>query len=257
MAFTGKVVLITGGASGMGREMALRLARQGATVAIADLNVDAIASLVSAHSNVHGFPCDVTDEAQVLDMVERIESQLGPIDRLAHAAGIMPGNSILDSSASDIKKVMTINYFGTVHLTKAVLPGMLARNRGDIIVFGSITGFAFARKLSAYCASKAAVNAYTEVLIHEHKETDLRILLVCPPAVDTPLINQAVDSGPKSIRDVAKTKKMASPASIIDAIEVALEKGREVLFPAEASMIYRIRRLSPRLLWWLADKSEQ
>jgi short-subunit dehydrogenase len=134
---------------------------------------------------------------------------------------------------------------------------MLERRQGDIIVFGSITGFAFARRLAAYCASKAAVNAFTEVLIHECRETPLRVLLVCPPAVNTPLISQATATGPAGIRDAATSQKMASPASIIDAIEAGIEARKDVIFPGEARMIYWMRRLSPRLLWWLADKSEQ
>lgn len=257
MAFNGKVAMVTGGASGMGRVMALRLARAGATVAIVDLNQSALDATVTQAPNILGFRCDVTDEEQVLATVARIENELGPIDRLAHAAGIMPGDTILNMPAQKIVGVMQVNYFGTVFVTKAVLPRMLQRNQGDIVIFGSITGYAFSGRFSAYCASKAAVNSFAEVLIHEQQKSNLRILLACPPAVDTPLISQALDNGPQSVKDAAKSKRMASPESIIDAIEKALEKGRTVILPGEARFAHFLRRLSPALLWKIADRMEK
>lgn len=254
MAFSGKVALVTGGASGMGRTMALRLARQGAKVAIADLNEQALQDTAAQSPQLRPYRCDVTDEAPVNELVARVESELGPIDRLAHAAGIMPGDTILGMPAQKITAVMKVNYFGTVFVTKAVLPRMLERGSGDLIVFGSITGYSFSTSFAAYCASKAAVNAYTEVLIHEHRNRGLRILLVCPPAVDTPLINQAIDTGPQALRDAVRKKKIATPDFIIDRIEDALEKGRSVILPGEARVAYALRRLSPTLMWKLANK---
>ena len=256
MAFHGKVAMITGGASGMGRAMALRLAKQGTKVAIVDLNEVALRETAAQSPNISAYRCDVTNEQQVEETVARIENEIGPIDRLAHAAGIMPGDTIVNMPAQTINRVMEINYFGTVFITKAVLPRLLKRGSGDIVIFGSITGYAFTQRFSAYCASKAAVNAFTEVMIHEHKNSGLRILLVCPPAVDTPLIAQAIDNGPQAVRDAAKNKSMVTPDYIIDAIEVGLEKGREVILPGQANVGYLLRRISPKLLWKLSDKME-
>lgn len=255
MAFRGKLALVTGGASGMGREMALRLAAQGATVAIADMNDAALASTAATNPLLRPYRCDVSDEAQVADLAARIERELGPIDRLAHAAGVMPGGAILDSGAEAIKRVMRINYFGTVNVMQAVLPRMLDRGQGDVVCFGSITGYAFSTRLAAYCASKAAVNAYMEILIQEHRRSGLRILLVCPPAVDTPLIGQATAHGPKAIRDAAGKHRMMSAGVIIDAVEAGLERGKRVILPGEAGPTYFLRRLSPSLLWKVANRT--
>jgi len=254
MAFHGKVALITGGASGMGRTLALRLARSGARVAILDMNQAGLAETESQTPGITAYRCDVADEPQVLDVVARVEAELGPIDRVVHAAGIMPGDTILNMSSEQINRVMRVNYFGTVHVTKAVLPRLLQRGSGDLICFGSITGYAYSTSFSAYCASKAAVNAYMEVLIHEQQKSRLRILLACPPAVDTPLIDQALETGPEAIRIVKHKKRMASSDSIIDAIEDALERGESIVLPGEARLTYLLRRLSPKLLWKLSDR---
>ncbi|MDB5969886.1 MAG: hypothetical protein JWQ90_2336 [Hydrocarboniphaga sp.] len=254
MAFHGKVALVTGGGSGMGRAMALRHAQQGAKVAILDLNETALADTAALSPKLKAYRCDVTDEEQVIDTVARIEAELGPIDRGVHAAGIMPGDTILNMSSQKITQVMKVNYFGTVHVTKALLPRLLERKHGDLICFGSITGYAFSTSFSAYCASKAAVNAYMEILIHEHQKSGLRILLVAPPAVDTPLINQALETGPAAIRMVKEKKRMASVDSILDAIETAIEKGQTIVLPGEAKPTYLLRRLSPKLLWKISDK---
>jgi len=93
--------------------------------------------------------------------------------------------------------------------------------------------------------------------MHEHRKSGLRILLVCPPAVDTPMINQAIDTGPAAIRMVKEKKQMASSDEIIDAIESALERKQSILLPGQARLAYLLRRISPKLLWTLSEKMEQ
>jgi len=103
----------------------------------------------------------------------------------------------------------------------------------------------------AYCASKAAVNAYTEVLIEENRGSGVHIMLVCPALVNTPLLQQAVEtSNPKNIRDSIKNNRLADPDAIIDAVERGLKKKTEILLPnTEAKILSWMRRLAPRLLW--------
>ena len=124
MAFHGKVALVTGGASGMGRVAALRLANAGAKVAIVDVNDDALATVSAEHENLSPFNCDTSDIAQVQQLISDVESQLGPIDRLMQCAAIMPGDSILDMSVELTNRMMDINYGGTVNIVKTVWPLM-------------------------------------------------------------------------------------------------------------------------------------
>lgn len=254
MAFRGKVALITGGGSGMGRVMALRLAAAGAKVAIVDLNEKGMADVAAQHPSVTAFKCNVTDAAEVEAVVRQVENTLGPIDRLGAAAGIMPGDTLDDMSAERINQIMRVNYEGTVHAVKAVLPGMRARGSGDIILFGSLAGVVFTKGMGAYNASKAAVNAFGEVLAHELRGSGLRITTVRPGAVNTPLIGQATEAV-KSLREVAEKGQMAAPETIIDAIEAGLERGDRWIYPTgEARVMQWLRRFSPALTWALINR---
>lgn len=257
MAFHGKVALVTGAASGMGRLAALRLAEQGARVAALDLNEQGLQETASHSANIATFACDVSNRQQVEAIVAEVQSQLGPIDRLTHAAAIMPGGALAEVPSDKINQLMAINYGGTVNVTKAVLPGMLERRSGDMIIFGSMAGDVLTHNLGAYSATKAATNVYGEVLVRENRGSGIRFMLVCPPAVNTPLVNQALETGPKSLRDSHQTGRLAKPESILDAIEAALEKGKWVVRPGEAALLMWLRRMAPGLLWTLMEKANK
>lgn len=257
MAFYGKVALVTGAASGMGRLSATRLAEQGVRVAAVDLNEAGLRETASGSANITPFTCDTSNREQVDATVVAVESQLGPIDRLTHAAAIMPGGSLASMPSDRINQLMAINYGGTVNFTKAVLPGMLERRRGDMIIFGSMAGDVLTHNLGAYCATKSATNTYAEVLYRENKDSGIRFLLVCPPAVNTPLVEQALEAGPKSLTQSREAGRMSAPEKIVDAIEAALEKGKWVVRPGEAAALTWVRRLAPGLLWKLMEKANR
>lgn len=261
VAFHGRVALITGGGSGLGQRMAQRLARDGARVAIVDRDAAAIATTAkgtpaggTSAGGITTYQCDVTDRDSVAEVVGKVEAELGPIDRVVHAAGVMPAGRITEMPIQQLLDVMRINYFGTVTVTTAVLPSMLSRRTGDLVIFGSITGYAYSTNMAAYCASKAAVNTFVEILAHEHAGSGLRIMLAAPSIVRTPLLNQAMEHGPKALTSAARSGRSADPDTILDKIESGLERGVTVLTPGEAKPLYLLRRLSPSLFWWIMDK---
>ncbi len=255
MAFHGKVAIVTGGASGMGKEAALQLAAAGAKVAIVDMNEAALAETAASHDAISAYRCDVSDLEAVAALITQVESELGPIDRLTNCAAIMPAIPLVDSNAADVNRMMSINYGGTVNMVQTLLPRMLERGSGDLIIFGSMAGDIPALTLAAYCATKAATNMYTEVLYHENRDGPLRIVLVCPPMVDTPLMDQAVERGPKNLAEDRAAGKMATPKMIIDAVEAGIEKGDWVIRPGQSALFTRFRRFFPGLLWSLVHKA--
>jgi NAD(P)-dependent dehydrogenase (short-subunit alcohol dehydrogenase family) len=259
MAFHGRVALVTGGGSGMGRIFARRMADGGAQVAILDVNETGLHETREARPNVHPHVVDVTDFAHVKATVAQIEREYGPIDRVVHAAAIMPASPLLADDPQRVKRLMRVNYDGTVHVTYATLPQMVARGRGDLIVFSSIAAYALAPHLGAYCATKAAVNAFVEVLIHENADSGVRIHLTCPPMVNTPLLQQAFDtSPPRSLQKGLDRKLVAEPGDIVDAIEKSIEKGQAISFPAPmARGLYGMRRFAPNLLWKIILREER
>ncbi len=245
------VAVVTGGASGMGQIYARRMAADGVKVAIIDVNDEALKSTADESENITAYNCDITNIDMVEEVVGKIHQELGAVDRFVHCAAIMPTSPLNDQPTALIQKIMQINYGGTVNVVKSVLPNMLDRKGGEFIIFGSIAGSVLTPDMGAYCSSKAAVNAYTEVLIEENRGSGVHIMLVCPPMVNTPLLKQATEnSNPKAIRDSIEKGRLADPNVMIDEVEKAIVKKTEILLPgAEAKILTRMRRYTPRLLW--------
>jgi len=247
---TGKVALVTGGASGMGRIIALRLAARGAKVAIFDVNEEGLAETAALAEGISPFRCDISSIEDVEAKVAEIASSLGPIDHLVHAAALMPSHKLIDETHESMERLFRINYFGTTYLVKAVLPAMLERKSGRIIAFGSVAGYAMVPHMGAYCATKAAVNTYMEVLQNEIRGSGVNVHLVCPPAVNTPLIDQALETDfPGSIMEAKKSGRLANPEKIVDAIDKGVAKNKDIIYPGEARLLQLWHALFPRL-WW-------
>ncbi|MEM1111987.1 MAG: SDR family oxidoreductase [Pseudomonadota bacterium] len=246
----GQVAIVTGGASGMGRIMALRLAGRGSKVALFDVNDDALAETAAQHDNLSAYRCDISSIDDVNAKVAQVSEQLGPVDQLVHAAALMPARKLVNETPQEMEHLFQINYFGTVYMVKAVLPSMLERGSGRIIAFGSVAGYALVPNMGAYCATKSAVNTYMDVLANEIRGTGVRAHVVCPPAVNTPLVDQtlATDS-PGSIKDSKEKGRLADPEKIIDAIDKGLAKDKDVIFPGEAWYLRLWYALLPKL-WW-------
>ena len=250
MSTAAKVALVTGGASGMGQIYARRLAAGGARVAIFDVNQAGLDATAAESDNITAYHCDISSLEDVNNKVAQVESELGPIDTLVHAAALMPAFAVADHSHEGMEQLFRINYFGTTYMVRAVLPSMQARKTGRIIVFGSIAGIALVPKMGAYCATKAAVNAYIEVLQNEIRHTGVRAHLVCPPVVNTPLVDQTIDTDtPGSIKESKEKGRLADPEKIIDAIEKGVAKDKDIIYPSEAKFLYFWRALAPKL-WW-------
>jgi short-subunit dehydrogenase len=177
--------------------------------------------------------------------VKEVEAELGPVDRLVHAAGICSPARLVDQSEDDIDRSMRVNYLGTVRVVKAVLPGMLERRHGDIVTFASLAGWLPTPYLGAYAATKFAVVAFTEVLAQEHEGSGVRFACVCPPVVETPMVRAIRATEERAVGP----QRGIDPAIVIDALERALERGDLFVFPGPAARrVWRLRRHAPGVL---------
>ncbi len=247
MAFSGRVALVTGAASGMGRLSAERLAAAGASVAAVDVNEDGLRELAEGRDGVRAFPCDVSDDAAVRQLVKSVESELGPVDRVMNAAAIAPSGLLAEQDVATVQRLMRINYGGVVNVTYAVLPGMLERGNGDLVQFGSLAGWLPSPYMGAYSATKFAVNSFSEVLYHENRGRGVRIVCVCPPVVETPMLEQMAQEG---AREMIHSTDAIQPGVVLDSIEEALDSGALWAFPGRGTAAaWRIRRFAPGLLW--------
>lgn len=240
------VALVTGAASGMGQLAARRLAAAGTRVAAVDRDEEGLAVTALRSPNMATFVCDVTDPDAIQDVVTSVVDDLGPVDQLIHAAGICRIGAALDQPLTEFSKVFDVNLFGTVNVTRAVVPVMVRRGSGSVVLFGSLAGWLPSPKLAAYCASKFAVTAYAEVLFEELHATGVRITCICPSEVDTPLARDVreIDSS------VLGNNRPTSPETVVDRVEAVLAQPNPPLFvfPGIAAPVVKVRRWLPELL---------
>ncbi len=183
----GSTVLITGGASGIGRRMAIGAARRGANVVIWDRDGDR-AGAVRDDIRSHRLPAaahtvDVTDRAAVRAAAEAT----GPVDVVVNNAGIVTGKPLLEASDESIERTMAVNVLSLYWVTRAFLPGMLQRRRGTVVTIASAAGLVGVARQTDYAASKWAAVGFTESLRAELRATrsPVRTLVVCPYYIDT------------------------------------------------------------------------
>ena len=193
-AVRGKVVLITGGSSGIGRATAVRVADSGATVLLVardPAKLEAVRELIAARGGaVRSYPCDLTDAAASAALVERVLAEHGRVDVLINNAGrsIRRGIREAFNRFHDYERLMQLNYFAGVRLTLALLPSMVARGAGHVINVSSIGVLANAPRFSAYAASKAALEAFSRCAAAEFADAGIAFTVINMPLVRTPMI---------------------------------------------------------------------
>ncbi len=258
MQIENRVFVVTGGGNGMGREVALQLIKRGARVAAVDLNqagLDQTAALAGAGERLTTHAVNVSDRKAVLALPAAVKKAHGQVDGLFNVAGIIqPFVKIVDLDFDVIERVMNVNFWGVVTMSKAFLPELLARPQSALLNVSSMGGFLPVPGQAAYGASKAAVKLFTEALYAETRGTSLAVTVVFPGGVATNITgNSGVDTSkmeaamaPKDGKP-AKERKTTTPADAGRQIIEGLEKGAyRVRIGGDAKFMDRFSRLAPR-----------
>ena len=214
----GKVALITGAGRGIGREIALRFAQEGAAVALVARSSAEIEAVAGAISGAGGrslvASADVTSEEAIRAAVERATSELGPIDTLVNSAGIYHVARFLDHSLEQWKQVFDVNVHGSFIAAQAVLPSMIERRTGRIINIASTAGKWGTRYQSAYNASKHAVLGLTKCLALETAELGIRVNAICPAWVEGRMFDEQLPNLARILGGDAEDARQALIARI-------------------------------------------
>jgi NAD(P)-dependent dehydrogenase (short-subunit alcohol dehydrogenase family) len=199
ISLAGQTALITGGGRGIGRAIALAVARAGANVAVTARSEDQLAETVRAIESAGGralyHRVDVTDQSAVDALVARVNERLGPIDLLVNDAGIIGDyGPAWEADPALWWRVMEVNVLGTFLCVRAVVPGMIARRRGRVVNLSSSAGLGYFPHGSAYAVSKAAVTRFTENLSGEVAAYGVSVFNLSPGTVRTAMTQHVLDS---------------------------------------------------------------
>jgi NAD(P)-dependent dehydrogenase (short-subunit alcohol dehydrogenase family) len=223
--YSGRVAVVTGAASGIGRATARRLAAEGAVVAcldIAEKEVAAVADTINEEAVAAGgravaLWCDVSDEESVTSALTRVADELGVITNLCNIAGIGAFAHTTEESLSRWDRVLAVNLTGTFLMCRAVLPGMLEHG-GAIVNTVSSAGIGGQPYSAAYCASKGGVLMLTKALAVEYVARGIRVNGVAPGGVDTPIVH---DFAPPDDADFTLIQRAMTPLGFAHAHEIA------------------------------------
>jgi short-subunit dehydrogenase len=251
MQAAGKVIVITGAGSGMGREVALELLRRGAKVAAVDINAASLsetAGIAAVGSDrLATFALSVADREAVEALPAAVVEKLGAVDGLINCAGIIqPFVPLKDLDDAAIDRVFGVNWWGTLYMTRAFLPGLLARPEAHIVNISSMGGFLPVPGQTIYGASKAAVKLMTEGLHGECKGTSVHVTVVFPGSVATNITTNSGVAIP-NLKPGTKMPKVLAADKAAQIILDGMEKDAyRVLVGSDAKMMDRLYRLHPR-----------
>lgn len=250
MKVNGKIIVVTGAGSGMGRELTLELLRRGARVAAVDMRAETLAetqTIAAADpARLATFVVDVTDNAAVTMLPSRITEALGTPDGLMNNAGIIqPFVHINDLSREQANKVMDVNFWGPFAMLKAFLPVLLSRPEAHILNVSSMGAYAPVPGQTLYGASKAAIKLLTEGLRSELLETNVGVTVAFPGAVATNITTNSGLAMPAASADAPAMQALAAPVAariMVDAFEAGKPR---VTVGKDATMMDRLSRLNP------------
>lgn len=245
-SWRGKVAVITGASSGMGRLLALRVAREGARVALVARREQHLKELAvdigQAGSEALVIPCDIAERAQVFAAAEQILQHFGHVDVLVNNAGYGRHRRFLEWDLDDMERMLKVNFLGSLYWTKALLPQMVERHTGWLVFMASVAGKIGVPEESAYVASKFALVGLAEALSLEVEDAGVHVLMVCPGAINTDFFDaEALERLPPVAR-----RSMIEPERVIDAIMRALARGKhEITVPRAIAVGYVVRAIAP------------
>ena len=247
-----KVIVVTGGGSGMGRELVLYLLSKDARVVAIDINETALEGTVKLAGNKRSFlstsVVDITNKASIEKLLDDTIAQFGYVDGIINNAGIIqPFVKVNELNYEAIERVMNINFYGTLYMIKTFLPHLLTRPEAHIVNISSMGGFLPVPGQTIYGASKAAVKLLTEGLHSELSGTNVKVTVVFPGAVNTNITknsglnnsaSSATENGPMKTLSAAKAAEI-----IVDGMEKDCYR---VLVGRDATFMDCFYRLNPR-----------
>ena len=257
MTFSGRVSVITGAASGIGRALAVELAQRGSDVALCDVQEDALRETARqverAGCRASARVVDVADRTAMHRFADEVLAEHGRVDAVVNNAGVSVTNTFAEMSYEDLDWIVGINFWGVVHGTKAFLPHLLERRDGWVVNVSSVFGFVAVPTQSAYNATKFAVRGLTEALRQELRGTGVTAVCVHPGGIKTNIVKgsrytRGADGGTdkdRAIRDFEKMARTTPEGAAKTIADGMARRAPRVLIGPDAYVIDAIARAAP------------
>jgi all-trans-retinol dehydrogenase (NAD+) len=249
----GKKILITGGASGIGRLLALRAAGMGATVVVWDIN-DANRENIEREvrgrgQTIHTYNCDVSRSEEVYRIADKVREEVGPVDILVNNAGVVSGKPFLECTDDQLRRCMDVNLIAHFWTVRAFLPDMIRNNSGHIVTIASAAGIIGVSHMVDYCASKSAAFGFDEALRMEFRKKgwNIKTTVVCPYFIDTGMF-KGVKSRFPFLLPILKEDTVA--VRLLGAI---LNEKRRLIMPPLVYAVWLLRLLPVFIFDFVAD----
>lgn len=260
MQFNKKTIWITGATSGIGKEVATELSKENTHLILSGRNrkaLDEVGQICTQNgSSVTMAPFDLGDEKSIEKAFNEVNSKQIKIDCLFHFGGISQRALVSETPVFVDRKIFDINYFGTIALTKLILPGMVKNGGGHIAATSSIVGkFGFPYR-SSYSASKQALHGFFESLLAENKANNIRVSMIIPGFINTNISVNAVNNKGEAHAKLDENQAGGMPADKCARIickRLKKEK-KEILVGNKELIMVHIRRFLPRLYYYMASR---
>lgn len=260
MNLQNKNVWITGASSGIGEGLAIEFAKKGANLILSSNQPEELERVKKECDtfgvNTFVYPFDLGIEKEIIETAKKVIDEVMTIDILVNNGGISQRSLVTETPVDIDRKIMETDFFGTVILTKQVLPLFVKQNKGHIVVMSSVVGkFGFPLR-SAYSAAKHALHGFFEALRAEMVKNNVKVLLVCPGKVQTNISLHALTKDGKTWNKMDKSQEKGMPVDkCARRIISAIKRNRKELFLGgkEIIMVF-IRNCFPRLFYYLAPK---
>lgn len=253
MRFDNQIVWITGASSGIGEALAIEWSREGARLVLSARNAAELERVRQACASPHlhkVVPLDLTDSAAIQRAAEAVLTEMDHVDVLVHSGGVSQRSLAVDAGLEIDRAIMELNYFGTIALTKAVLPSMLRRRSGHIVPISSVIGHVGVPLRSAYAASKHALHGFFDALRAETEKDGIRVTIVCPGYVRTKVSENALrsDGTAHGKLDETHAKAMRPEVAARGIVDGVAKKKEEVRVGGKEIWAIALKRFFPGLV---------
>ena len=237
-----KVIWITGASSGIGRALAIKFANEGWVVAASARRENLLQELEKINENIHSFPLDVTNIDQCKNVFENIIEKFKNIEISVFGTGMHDPKSEKEFNLEKIRKIMEVNYFGTMNSINSVYNYYNNKKGGQISIISSVAGYRGLPAAGAYCASKSALTSFAESIYFEMKRKNVRVTLISPGFIKTPMTDQNDFPMP-----MIKSPEFAAEQIYTGLIK---KKGFEIHFPKAFTFIMKLLSILPSSIYF-------